>query len=219
MYVYAYVCVLVLGRLRRLIADRISVNKRNKHFRTGMSSDLSTFPLRYTVFPAPGNRSMGRRLAVSPSRPIAAPIAATFLAQLQRPVKIAQIRDDAFAPGAARIAERGIDGGGRVCGRLGASMQGVGGSRMRCTGCPFNSLDCAPCRHSTDLGLELGTRNPVESTLRPTNMACPHEQSHTFPSYNCVSCVCRAIHPAIDTRSRRCQPWILAPLILPDLCA
>lgn len=64
-YIYIGVCALVLGRLRRLIADRISVNKRNKHFRAGMSSDLRAFPHRCTAAaaaaPAPGNRSMGRR--------------------------------------------------------------------------------------------------------------------------------------------------------------
>lgn len=38
-----------------------------------------------------------------------APIAATFLALLQRPVKIAQIRDDAFAP---EWEWKGVAGGG-----------------------------------------------------------------------------------------------------------
>lgn len=97
----------MLGRLRRLIADRISVNKRNKHFRAGMSSDLRAFPHRCTASAAaaPAPWGTGAWAAVTPCCPATlSPIAATFLAQLQRPVKIAQIRDDAFAPDVARTA-------------------------------------------------------------------------------------------------------------------
>lgn len=81
-----------------------------------------------------------------------APIAATFLALLQRPVKIAQIRDDAFAPEWEwkGVAGRG-EGGGGMQGRREAD------GRASLAVCPFNLLDCAPCRRSTDLGLELGS--------------------------------------------------------------
>lgn len=198
----------MLGRLRRLIADRISVNKRNKHFRAGMSSDLRAFPHRCTAAaaaaPAPGNRSVAD--AVSPCCPATlSPIAATFLAQLQRPVKIAQIRDDAFAPDVARTAGEWA-AGSRAGGRVekvhwlvrSTCMQAFNRSRTRTRDLARLKQHCDPWPAHTDGGTE-GQRDGGTATT--------------------VCAVCGAIHPAIDTRSRccRCQPWIVAPLILPDL--
>lgn len=64
----------------------------------------------------------------------------------------------------------------------------------------------------SDSNSDLGPVEPLRS------MACPHTHTHTHAAAT-TGHVCRAIHPPIDIRSRRCQPWIVAPLILPDLCA
>lgn len=187
------ICALVLGRRRRLIADRISVNKRNKHFWTGMSSDLSAFLL------CPAS------LYLVPRRQEHAP---------RCRLRCCSNRSDIF--GATPAACQNCTNPWRC---LRSRMEMQRGSR---TGGTARQVDeqcwlsvrstCSTVSHAgiqpiSDSNSDLGPVEPLRS------MACPHTHTHTHGH------VCRAIHPAIDIRSRRCQPWIVAPLILPDLCA
>lgn len=143
---------------------------------------FSALPRPSPLYPA--DRSMPLGAAFT-----AAPIAATFLALLQRPVKIAQIRDDAFAPECEWKGEAGW-------------WRGAGQKEGRWT----SSASCPSVQLARLRPMQAFNRSRTRTRILARLNHCDPWPAHTHTQTH--GHVCRAIHPAIDIRSRRCQPWM-----------
>lgn len=122
------------------------------------------------------------------------PIAATFLAQLQRPVKIAQIRDDAFAPDMARTAGEWA-AGSRAGGRVekvhwlvrSTCMQAFNRSRTRTRDLARLKQHCDPWPAHTD-GRTEGQRDSYNCVCRVWSNPSRNRHSQPLLSLSAMDC-------------------------------
>lgn len=112
-----------------------------------------------------------------------APIAATFLALLQRPVKIAQIRDDAFAP---EWEWKGVAGRGEGGGECKAGGKRMDEHRWLSVHSTCSTAPHAGVQPISDSNSGLGPVEPLRS------MACPHTHTRQL-QLQLVMCVEQSI--------------------------